>query len=56
MQREFAESEKATDDALERLTEMSKRMKLLEREAPVLRSQLSKLKKARNVAVLRLDG
>lgn len=51
LQKQLSESKTATNDALRRLNEMSKRAGMLEEEAVVLILQLSKTEKARDAAM-----
>lgn len=56
IQEQEGESENAANDALSRLSEMSKRVRLLEGKVLGLKSRLSKIGKARYVAVSGSDG
>lgn len=55
-QKQGFQSEKVIDDAHRRLTKTSKRVGLLVEETFVLKPQLSKMKKARDAAVLSFDS
>lgn len=55
-QRQVAETEKAADGVLRRLSKVSKRVRLLEGEALVLKSRIRIPEKALDVAVPNFDG
>lgn len=55
MQKQGAESERTTSDALRQLAGTPKRVRVLEGKAFLLKPQLSKIEKARDVAILVFD-
>lgn len=57
MEKQLSEPKTATDDTLRQLTEMAKRVELLEGKAVVLTLQLSKTEKVRDASVSgRMNG